>query len=79
MFTTPLFLDSQVPVTSEALLIETLESAAMNSVAHVTSSATRLERTALDGCCGLPYGHGKGHSAQHALCGCLEPDNLAKF
>jgi hypothetical protein len=46
--------DFQVPVTGEALLIETLDPAVMNSVTLVTSSAVGLERNALDGCSGLP-------------------------
>ncbi|KAL9380797.1 hypothetical protein Peur_026454 [Populus x canadensis] len=46
--------DFQVPVIGKALLIETLDSAAMDSVAPVTSSAVGLERNVLDGCSGLP-------------------------
>jgi len=57
---TPPLLDFQVLVIGKALLIKTLDSAMMNGVAPVTSSAVGLERNALDGCCGLPSGHNNG-------------------
>ncbi|KAL9375207.1 hypothetical protein Peur_032086 [Populus x canadensis] len=63
---TPPLLDFQVSVIGEALLIKTLDFAAMNSVAPVTSSVVGLERNALDGCCGLPSEHNNG-LAQQAL------------
>jgi len=56
--------DFQVPVIGEALLIETLDSAVMDNVAPVTSSAVRLERNVLDGCSGLPLGHNTGLTQQ---------------
>jgi len=73
---TPPPLDFQVLVIGKALLIKTLDSATMNGVALVTSSAVGLERNALDGCCGLPSGHNNGLAQQALVVAGNQPASL---